>query len=380
MSDIFTSNILHTVVQLQPSEFNDSIDQTILDKLRNKVEGKCDRNGYIKPGSTEIVKRSLGQVLQGNFNGSCNFRISFKVDICNPVEGMVVKVIVKNINKMGLFCELHNIEPSPLSIILAKQHHLKSDKFENIKMNSIIQVEIIGVKFDYNDTQIKCIGRLTEDGKTIEEEHEDDEVDETEEMDLGDSTSSEEDEEEDESLSNNNLAGGGKNDIISMVGGTLNKTGELEEEIVLDENLELNLEEVEMEDNQNEINIDEDLGLDFEGEVMDLDAVSRKETEPLFLHENYEIPNKLTEDVFQREVRSNSHYAPFIKKPTNKINYHIYLILSDLFINFYEKYGMRPKKICLSTRNKYYKSIKNFMKINASSYELEENDNRTFVL
>ena len=30
MTDIFTSNILHTVVQLQPSEFNDSIDQTIL--------------------------------------------------------------------------------------------------------------------------------------------------------------------------------------------------------------------------------------------------------------------------------------------------------------------------------------------------------------
>ena len=61
-------------------------------------------------------------------------------------------------------------------------------------MNSVIQVEIIGVKFDYNDTQIKCIGRLTEDGKTLEEEYEDDEVDETEEMDLGDSDSSEEEE------------------------------------------------------------------------------------------------------------------------------------------------------------------------------------------
>ena len=381
MSDIFTSNILHTVVQLQPSEFNDSIDQTILDKLRNKVEGKCDRNGYIKPGSTEIVKRSLGQVLQGNFNGSCNFRISFKVDICNPVEGMVVKAIVKNINKMGLFCELHNIEPSPLSIILAKQHHLKSEKFENVKMNSVIQVEIIGVKFDYNDTQIKCIGRLTEDGKTLEEEYEDDEVDETEEMDLGDSTTSEEDEEdEEESLSNSNLSGGGKNDIISMVGGTLNKTeGFEQEEVDLGENLELNLEEVEMEENNNN-DIDEDLGLEFEGEVMDLDAVSRRDTQPLFLHENYEIPKKLTEEVFQREVRTNSDYTPFIKKPTNKINYHIYLILSDLFIDFYEKYGMKPKKISLSTRNKYFKSIKNFMKINASSYELEENDNRTFVI
>lgn len=375
MSDIFTSNILHTVVQLQPSEFNDSIDQTILDKLRTKVEGKCDRNGYIKPGSTEIVKRSLGQILQGNFNGSCNFRISFKVDICNPVEGMVVKAIVKNINKMGLFCELHNIEPSPLSIILAKQHHLKSEKFENIKMNSIIQVEIIGVKYDYNDTQIKCIGRLSEDGKSLEEKYEDDEVDQTEEMDLGDSTASEEEEEEDEESLSNSMGGGGKNDIISMVGGTLNKNKEVEE-VGLDENLELNLEEVEMDDN----NGIEDLGLEFEGEVMDLDAISRKDTQPLFLHENYEIPKKLTDEVFQREVRKNSSYTPFIKKPTNKINFHIYLILSDLFINFYEMYGMKPKKISLSTRNKYYKSVKNFMKINASSYELEENNNRTFIL
>jgi DNA-directed RNA polymerase subunit E'/Rpb7 len=376
MSDIFTSNILHTVVQLQPSEFNDSIDQTILDKLRNKVEGKCDRNGYIKPGSTEIIKRSLGQVLQGNFNGSCNYRISFKVDICSPVEGMIIKAVVKNKNKMGLFCELHNIEPSPLSIILAKQHHLKSDTFENVKLNSIIQVEIIGVKFDYNDTQIKCIGRLSEDGKTMEEEYEEDEIDdEEEEMDLGDeSTETEEEDESSLSLSNS-VGAGSKNDIISMVGGTLNQ--EKEQEIALDENLELNMEEVEMGNTNDEI---DDLGLEFEGEVMDLEAVSRKDIEPLFLHENYEIPKKLTEEVFQREIKVNSTYTPFIKKPTNKINYHIYLILSDLFINFYEKYGVKPKKISLSSRNKYYKSIKNYMKINASSYELEENDNRTFIV
>ena len=380
MSDIFTSNILHTVVQLQPSEFNDSIDQTILDKLKEKVEGKCDRNGYIRPGSTEIVKRSLGQVLQGNFNGSCNYRISYKVDICNPVEGMIVKVIVKNINKMGLFCELHNIEPSPLSIILAKQHHLKSEAFEKVKLNSVIQVEIIGIKFDYNDTQIKCIGRLSEDGKSMEEEYEDDEVDETEEMDLGDESTEEEEEEDDEaSLSNNsNMNGGGKNDIISMVGGTLNQDSN--EEVDVGENLELNLEEVEMGETEKNDDLEEDLGLEFEGEVLDLDAVSRKDVEPLFLHENYEIPKKLTEEVFQREVRTNDNYTPFIKKPTNKINYHIYLILSDLFIDFFEKYGMKPKKLSLSIRNKYFKSIKNFMKINASSYELEENTNRTFVM
>ena len=371
MSNIFTSNILHTVVQLQPYEFNDSIDQTILDKLRNKVEGKCDRNGYIKPGSAEIVKRSLGQVLQGNFNGSCNFRVSYKVDICNPVEGMIIKAIVRNINKMGLFCEINDIEPSPLSIILAKQHHLKSETFENVKVNNVIQVEIIGIKFNYNDTQISCIGRLAEDGNSLEETYEDDEEVSEEEMDLG---TDEEEEEEEKSLSNS-TGGGTKNDIISMVGGTLNQ--EAENEV---ENIELNMEEIEMDGNTGEtVEIDDELGLDFEGEVLDLDAVARQDVEPMFLHENNEIPNKLTEDVFQKEVRVNTDYTPFIKKPSNKINYHIYLILSDLFINFYEKYGVKPKMLSLSKRNKYYKSIKNYMKINASSYELEENENRTFV-
>ena len=133
------------------------------------------------------------------------------------------------------------------------------------------------------------------------------------------------------------------------------------------------------EDTSKDIDEDEDLGLEFEGEALDLDEVSRKDTEPILLNENFERPKKLTEDVFKSEPRVNDNYKPFIKKPTNKINYHIYIMLTDLFIDFYEKYGMKPKMLSLSTRNKYYKSIKNYMKINASSYEIEENDNRTFV-
>ena len=81
--------------------------------------------------------------------------------------------------------------------------------------------------------------------------------------------------------------------------------------MILSENLELNLEEIEMEDNEDEIN--NDLDIEFEGEVMDLDAVSRKDIEPLYLHENYEIP-KLTDEVFEKEVRVNDSYTPFLKR------------------------------------------------------------------
>ena len=153
-----------------------------------------------------------------------------------------------------------------------------------------------------------------------------------------------------------------------------------EEDVDIDENLELNLVDLNQEEsNEEEIDLDDELGLEFEGEALDLDEVSRKNTEPIYLNENYERPKKLSDEVFKNDVRQNDSYRPFIKKPTNKINYHIYIMLSDLFINFYEKYGIKPKKLSLSNRNKYFKSIKNYMKINASSYDIEENDNRTFV-
>jgi DNA-directed RNA polymerase subunit E'/Rpb7 len=416
-NNIFNTNILNTSIQLFPGEFNNSIDDSLLNKLKNKVEGKCDKNGYIKPNSAEIIRRSMGKVLQGHFNGSCSYKISYKVDICNPVEGMMVKVIVKNMNKMGLFCELPDIEPSPLTIILAKQHHLRNEVFEKVKINDVINVEIVGIKFNYNDIQISCIGRLSDNGKTLEEnteynDYEDDEDYEEEEMDLGD-----EDDEDLEDASNDadeeddaeeKQVGGNKSDIISMVGGKIKKDAELDgdelddeldgdelddeldgeddeldDELEIDnleENLELNLVDLSKGENTNSnMDLEDELGLEFEGEALDLDAFSRKDTEPLFLNENYERPRKLSEDVFNKEARLNKSYAPFIKKPSNKINYHIYLILSDLLIDFYEKYGVKPKKISLSTRNKYYKSIRNYVKINASSYEIEENDHRTFI-
>ena len=56
MSDIFVESILSTNIQLKPSEYNKDMDIIILEKLKNKVEGKCDKNGYIKPGSVEIIK------------------------------------------------------------------------------------------------------------------------------------------------------------------------------------------------------------------------------------------------------------------------------------------------------------------------------------
>merc|ERR1711935_3105 len=172
MTNIFVNNILNTTLQIKPNQIGDNIDDILLDKLKKKVEGKCDRNGYIRHDSVKILKRSMGHIIQGNFNGSCNFRINYLVDICRPVEGMIIKGIIRNLNKMGLFCEVHDIEPSPLSIILAKQHHLNDSDFEKKKLDDVINIEIIG--------------RLSNNSKTLESTMDDNEDNDVDEISLKD--------------------------------------------------------------------------------------------------------------------------------------------------------------------------------------------------
>ena len=201
-NNIFNKNILSTKIQLTPEEYNESIDETILEKLRDKVEGKCDSVGYIKPDSVKVITRSMGEILQGQFNGSCVFYVKYSVDVCAPVEGMVVRCVVLNINKMGLLCELPDINPSPLNLILAKQHHMKNPKFEKVKVNDIIDVEIVGVRIEYNEDRILCIGVLhdSDTNQDLESNDEysdnDDNMIEEEEMVLDDEMSDDEDNED----------------------------------------------------------------------------------------------------------------------------------------------------------------------------------------
>lgn len=389
--DIFTKNILSTTIQLGPSEYNSAIDETILLKLKEKVEGKCDSCGYINIGSCEIIKRSIGELQQGQFNGSCVFRVLYSVDICNPVEGQVVKCVVKNINKMGLFCELAGFDESPLTLILAKQHHLKSERFEKMKINNIIDVEIIGIKFDYNDTQISCIGRLSESipmNKTLSEETAFSE----EEMDLGDNDEDDEDEndyneddeteeiENDEELSMNNLVkpDSESNDIggIDMMMKNIEGVQDLE-------SVDLEAQGVGKTDTVDDIigsDLDE-LGEEFEGEQLDLNAIAAEKYKPVYNDPKFEKPGTLGKEVFDLDVLETSKYKTFSKPRKSKRynNYFIYVQLNNMMIKYFLENGVAPKSIYISKNNELKEDIKEFLEKMAKSMKVEETDGISYV-
>lgn len=155
-----TTQILNISLGLGADEINGNIENIILFKLKKQLEGKCIREGYVIPGTVEIVNRSAGTAQLSHFNANFIFHIRYSAKICNPVEGDVIEAEITNVNKMGVLAKGSEGENSPLSILLAKQHHMNNTKFEKLREGYNIRVKIIGKRFDSGENQISIIGLL----------------------------------------------------------------------------------------------------------------------------------------------------------------------------------------------------------------------------
>ena len=398
ITQIYEKNILTTNVQLSPLEYNQDIDIILLEKLKEKVEGKCDNNGFIKKDSCKIINRGLGQIQQSQFNGSCVFTIKYSVDICTPVEGNIYKCLVKNKNKMGLFCELVGEDDSPLNIILAKQHHLEDEEFDKIPVNDIINVEIIGVKIEYRETYISCIGKLIgKETENIENSYFD-----KENQSMGDDIDEETFDEEtfDEEEFNNDPSDEDQTEDNNLEEKQVN-VGHMENKNIanlMDINIkekDVNVENINMEEIEGVQNMEsvmnlggeselEELGDNFEGEVLDLNEISNKNLIPVYNEEEFEYYDKeVNKDVYNLVCKTSNQYKTFSKPRKtvkNYMNYFIYLQLNNLFLDFYDKNGIEVKKIMIGKNNKYKKEMKIFLEKMAKSLVVEEVDDITHVL
>ena len=130
----------------------------LLSKLKEIVEGKCIKDGYVKKNSVKIIKRSAGSAQVSGFNGNTLFHIVYSIDVCNPLEGHIIEVQAINTNKMGIFAGVPYEEHSPINVMVAKQHHIDNPTFDKIKEDDIFKIKVIGKRYEYGDTSIQIIG------------------------------------------------------------------------------------------------------------------------------------------------------------------------------------------------------------------------------
>jgi DNA-directed RNA polymerase subunit E'/Rpb7 len=170
MSTTFFPIRFKTFVQLPPKEVTESFEERLLEKLRVTYEGVCSRYGYIRPGSLRVLQRSAGQLMKPHFNGFVRFEVVLSADVCNPTAGTVVEATVKARNHLGLLAESRTGDAPVLDIIVPKRSAGIASEIDldAVELRDVIFVEVMGKRYQLNDTKISIIGRAVKEMRAPE--------------------------------------------------------------------------------------------------------------------------------------------------------------------------------------------------------------------
>lgn len=159
MENIYFNCVLTKKIVVHSKYLNENINNYIDNYLKEKTEGKCIDEGYVKIDSIKFLKKSVGILLGSKFTGDITYDVAYSATICNPVNGNIIETSVKSINKFGILCT-----NGPLKIIIARQLHQNDNDFNDIKENDVIKVEVIGKRFSLNDKEIQIVAKIWKDG------------------------------------------------------------------------------------------------------------------------------------------------------------------------------------------------------------------------
>lgn len=156
-------------ISLTPAEMNiivsqESIQSMLETKLREIHEGKCNANGFVKPGSLKLLGRSMGAAENGRFTGNLLYDCKISCDILHPVAGMTLKANVIKVNRMGAYA----IYEDAIRILLARDLHIGSEAFDTVKEGDVVDVKLDRSRFQTNDAFIMAVGRLAAATKPTE--------------------------------------------------------------------------------------------------------------------------------------------------------------------------------------------------------------------
>lgn len=153
-NNLYVKNILSEKININFKNINSNLEETLQNILKKK-EGICVKEGYIKPESIKLLSYSSGELHSNNVE----FQVLYECLLTNPVEEMQLNCIVRSITKIGIRAEL-NDNYNPFLIFVARDHHYDNEYFSTIKVNDIINVKIIGQRYELNDKYISVIGEL----------------------------------------------------------------------------------------------------------------------------------------------------------------------------------------------------------------------------
>ncbi len=155
-------------VSLTPMEFREAasdIDGYLLKKIRTQLEGQCCVHGYVYPGNTQILARSMGQAEHGRFTADFIFYCKIRVYCFSPYANQEVDARIFKMNKIGAYALIveNGNTLEAMRILIPRDLHLGNAEFDNLQVGDTLRVRILRSRFQNNDAFIQGVG--TYEGK-----------------------------------------------------------------------------------------------------------------------------------------------------------------------------------------------------------------------
>tara|TARA_A100001015_G_scaffold320741_2_gene448283 strand:+ start:1144 stop:1644 length:501 start_codon:yes stop_codon:yes gene_type:complete len=162
--DNYTTITLTSSINIKPSNLRGDINKIILNILKNRFEGICNKDGYIIKDSIELIERSIGEILTITNESIINYKVTYKADIIFPSEGDEYACYVDTINKFGIIAYLKlsdgdTLKESPFIIIIPKEY-IPDDEYNKININEKLSVRIKSFRIKYNSSHIQVVATL----------------------------------------------------------------------------------------------------------------------------------------------------------------------------------------------------------------------------
>jgi DNA-directed RNA polymerase subunit E'/Rpb7 len=139
---------------LVPFQMCSSPEKYFMSYARNKLEGRCRKEGYLSIDSMTLESYSGGLL----YSDSVSFDVCFRANVCNPPVDTVTECKVINNTKIGIR-GIYQEQDNPIIFFVSREHNPKKN-FDEYFIGQKIQVKIIGTRFELNDPSISSISEI----------------------------------------------------------------------------------------------------------------------------------------------------------------------------------------------------------------------------
>ena len=121
---------------------------------RDNLEGKCKKEGYIRPRSSVLIQYSTPLVKSSN----CIYNVTYECDVCKPEREEIYECKIIGITKIGIKAVISTVHnPILFHIVQACNEDIDLSSF---KKDQTIMARIIETKNQLNEPQIEVIAEI----------------------------------------------------------------------------------------------------------------------------------------------------------------------------------------------------------------------------